>query len=422
MKIVGTNFANCYWNHHNEARQTDNETYKPNKPVLSWLLHRLRGDKVIWIAVLLISVIGILAVYSSSSALAFRMQGGDNEAYLFKHMMTLGLGFVVMFVVHLLDYRIFARLTNILLGFSIPLLLYTILKGSEINEAARWVTILGQSFQPSDLAKLTLMIYLAKLLTQRQDVIKDFTEGFLPALFWVTVLCGLIAPQDLSTAILMFIASLMVMFIAGIDLKYLGMLVAVALFGLMVLATTAKRASTWETRWNDYVSRLFLDGEDANVQTMQANVAIASGGMLGKGVGKSSQRNFLPSAQADFIFAIIVEEYGLIGGLVVIGLYLLLLFRSVSIVTVSKTFGALMAAGLSFILALQAMMNMGVTVGLLPVTGLTLPLVSMGGTSILMTCVSLGIILSVSRDAIEGGGKKKGRGRQRNMQTRFASA
>ncbi|MCB0847656.1 MAG: FtsW/RodA/SpoVE family cell cycle protein, partial [Bacteroidetes bacterium] len=299
------------------------------------------------------------------------------------------------------------------------LLLYTIIQGSEVNEAARWITIFGQSFQPSDLAKLTLVVYLAKLLTQRQDVIKDFTEGFLPALFWVTIICGLIAPSDLSTASLMFASSVMVMFIAGISLKHIGMLVGVALLGLMILGSTAKRADTWQARWNDYTGRLFNEYYEGNVQTNQATIAIATGGMFGKGVGKSSQRNFLPHAHADFVFAIIIEEYGLIGGMVVICLYLMLLLRSVSIVTVSKTFGALMAAGLSFILVLQAMLNMGVTVGLLPITGLTLPMISMGGTSILMTSISLGIILSVSRDAIEKGRTQKTKSKLNTIRPRL---
>ena len=385
--------------------------------MLSWILHRLKGDKIIWITVVLISCVSVLAIYSASSALSFRLAGGDTEAFLIKHAILIGLGFVVMFVVHLLDYRIFARITNILLIVTIPLLLYTIIQGSEINEAARWVTIFGQSFQPSDLAKLTLMIYLAKLLTLRQDVIKDFTEGFLPALFWVSVICGLIAPSDLSTAVLMFIASLMVMFIAGVDLKYLGVLVLVALMGLAILGNTAKRASTWASRWDAYVAAWTGD-YDQDPQALQANVALATGGFFGKGVGKSSQRNYLPNAQSDFVFAIIVEEYGWFGGLVVIALYLLLLFRAVSIVTVSKTFGALMASGLAFILVLQAITNMGVTVGLFPNTGLTLPLISMGGTSILMTCVSLGIILSVSRDAME----QKKKPKSRRVAQRWAAA
>lgn len=385
---------------------------------MHWFLTRLKGDKVLWILVFLIGMISILAVYSASSSMAFRIRGGDVEYFVIKHIILLGLGFGVMFGIHLVDYRFYARIANALLFVTISLLLYTIVQGSELNEAARWISVLGYTFQPSDLAKITLMIYLARLLTQRQDVIKDFTEGFLPALFWVTVICGLIAPSDLSTAALMFIASVMVMFVAGVDLKYLGLILLVAMMGVAILGGTAKRSQTWKSRWGDYVERLTNSAYDGNFQTVQSHVAIASGGLFGQGVGKSAQRNFLPHAHADFVFAIIVEEYGLIGGTLVLLLYLLLLFRSVSIVTVSKTFGALMACGLSTILVLQALMNMGVTVGLLPVTGLTLPIISMGGSSILMTCVSLGIILSVSRDAMEGKSRTRPAGGSRKR--RFA--
>lgn len=383
--------------------------------MIKWLLHRIKGDKIIWLLIFSLAVVGLLAIYSASSALSFRQVGENTEYYMLTHIIQLIMGFGVMYVVHLLNYRVFARITQILLVVTIPLLLYTILKGSEINEAARWVTIFGQSFQPSELAKITLVIYLAKLLTQRQDVIKDFTEGFLPALFWVTVICGLIAPSDLSTAGLMFITSLMIMFIAGIDSRYLAMLIMVGGFAVMVLFTTAKRSATWKSRMNDYVERLSDSEYDGNYQTTQANIAIATGGLLGKGVGKSSQRNFLPHAHADFVYAIIIEEYGLVGGVVVLVLYLLLLFRCISIASLSKTFGALMASGLAFLLVLQAIINMGVTVGLLPITGLTLPMISMGGTSILFTAVSLGIILSVSRDALENAPVKSKR-RSQNLQ------
>lgn len=366
-----------------------------------WLLAKVKGDKIIWILVLLLSMVSILAVYSATGAISYRLQGEDTEYYLFTHIVHLILGIGVMFVIHLINYRVFARIVDILLVITIPLLIYTVIRGSEVNEAMRWVSFFGQSFQPSDLAKLTLMIYLAKVLTQRQDVIRDFSEGFLPALFWLALICGLIAPQNLSTAILMFMAGTMVMFIAGVDLKYIGMLGLVGLLALFILFGTARRSSTWKNRVKDYVGQVLEDEYESNYQTTQANIAISSGGLLGKGVGKSSQRNFMPEAHADFVYAVIVEEYGLIGGVIVLGLYLLVLLRAVTIVTVSKTFGAFMAAGLAFLLVLQALTNIGVTVGLLPVTGLTLPLVSLGGTSILFTAVSFGIILSVSRDAYE---------------------
>lgn len=367
-------------------------------------------------------MISILAIYSSASGLAFRMSGGNTESYVFKHAITIGIGLVVMYLIHRVDYRIFGRLSNVLFLLTIPLLLYTAIRGAEVNEAARWIKVFGQSFQPSDLGKLTLMIYLAKLLTLRQDVIKDFYEGFLPALFWVSVICGLIAPSDLSTAALMFMASLMVMFIAGVDLKYLGLLVMVAIVGMGILGSTAKRSATWESRWSDYTNRI-LDAEyTPNAQTTQSHIAFATAGLFGKGVGKSAQRNYIPHAHADFIFAVIVEEYGLVGGAVVLLLYLILLFRAVSIVTMSRTFGGLLAAGLAFILVLQALMNMGVTVGLLPVTGLPLPLLSMGGTSILITCISLGIILSVSRHAMEGSLDPSGNTHKKSLRARWANA
>ncbi|MDW3648831.1 MAG: FtsW/RodA/SpoVE family cell cycle protein [Bacteroidia bacterium] len=377
---------------------------------MSWILTRLKGDKMIWITVFMIVLVSVLALYSAGSARAYRIYGGDTEGMVLRHAFLLGAGLLIMFVVHLLNYRIFAKLSNGLLLVTIPLLIYTIASGSETNETARWISIFGTSFQPSDLAKITLMIYLAKLLTMRQDVIKDFTEGFLPALFWVTVICGLIAPSDLSTAMLMFIASVMVMFIAGVDVKYIGLLILVGVMGLGILNSTAKRSATWKARWDDYVMRMVDSDYTPNVQITQAHIAIATSGLLGKGVGKSAQRNYLPEADADYIYAIIIEEYGLMGGIFIVLLYLLLLFRSVSIATMSRTFGALMASGLAFILVLQAMINMGVTVGILPVTGFTLPLISKGGTSILITCISLGIILSVSRDAIENKGKKRGEG------------
>lgn len=390
--------------------------------MFTWLLNRLRGDKIIWLTVILICMVSVLAVYSSSSALSYRLKGGDTEAYALRHMVILVLGFVVMFVVHLIDYRVFARMANVLLLVSVGMLIFTLANGSEVNEAARWVSFLGTSFQPSDLAKLTLMVLLAKVLTQRQEVIKDFNEGFLPALMWVGILCGLIAPANLSTASLMFAASVMVMFVAGIDLRYIGILLVVAALGAGVLFGTAKRASTWESRLYDYKERMLNPNYEPEPQITLSYIAVSSGKFWGKGAGKSVQRNFLPQAYADFVYAIIIEEYGLLGGAFVLSLYLLLLMRSVSIVTSSKTFGALLAAGLSFMLVLQALLNMGVTVGLLPITGLTLPFISMGGTSILFSSVALGIILSVSRDVLEKKQQKKSPEAARTRRPAFAFA
>jgi len=371
--------------------------------VLQTLLSRLRGDRGIWLVIVLLSLISTLAVYSSSSSLAFRFQGGNTEYYLIKHVVLMALGFVVMYVTHQLDYRFFARISLILLLVSALLLAYVLLFGQrdEINGASRWISVFGQSFQPSDLAKFSLMIYLARLLTENQADIKDFYRGFLPGISWVLIICGLIGPSNLSTALLVFGVSLILMLIAGVSLRHIGGLVLIGVVGIGLLFATAKRAETWKNRLRDYAAAWTDPNYEPQYQVKQAYIAIATGGVLGQGAGKSAQRHYLPESYSDFVYAIIIEEYGLVGGLVVLALYLILLFRSVAIVTLSKTFGALLAAGLSFLIVIQALINMGVTVGVLPVTGLPLPMLSMGGTSMLFTGMSLGVILSVSRAALD---------------------
>ena len=368
------------------------------------LLGRLEGDRGIWLCILLLSAISILAVYSSTSALALRFRDGHAEYYLSKHLVLMLIAWVVMFFVHKFDYRVFARFGYLLLFITIILLAYTLSQGekAEIHEANRWISLLGQSFQPSDLAKLSLMIFLARILTEKQEIIKDFRKGFLPIIFWVCVICGLIAPANLSTAVLIFSTSLLIMYVAGVTARHIIGLLFIGIIGITILMFTAKRGKTWQNRLYDYTERYINPEYEPNYQTQQANIAIVSGGVIGKGIGKSQQRNFLPHPYSDFVFAIIVEEYGMVlggGGLLL--LYLTILIRSVAIVTVSKTFGALLAAGLSFLIVIQALVNMGVAVGLLPVTGLQLPMVSMGGTSLIFTGVSFGIILSVSRRAIQ---------------------
>lgn len=373
------------------------------KVILMRISEHLKGDKIIWLVIFLLGLISLLAVYSSTSALAFRYQKGNTEYYFLKHFFLLLASFLVMFIVHRLDYRFFSKISFLLLMFSVILLIYTLYQGEqyEINDAQRWITLFGQSFQASDFAKFSLIVYLARVLTEKQDHIKDFHKSFLPIIIFVSIICGLIAPANLSTALLLFLCSLILMFIAGISLRYLLTLLFIGLVGVVILMFTAKRGETWRNRLRDYVERISSTDYEPNYQTEQSNIAIASGGFFGNGVGKSVQRNFLPHPYSDFIFAIIIEEYGLLGALVILGLYFVLLFRSLAIITVSKTFGALLAAGLSFLIVIQALVNMGVTVGILPVTGLTLPFISMGGTSLLFTGISVGVILSVSRTALE---------------------
>lgn len=375
--------------------------------MIQYILHRLRGDKIIWLVIFLIAMFGLMGVYTGAGSPVLARAHGT-EYYLLKHFLLLTMGFVVMYVVHRFDYRIFAKLSDVLLYITIPVLVYTLFLGDEVNDAARWITIFGQSFQPSDMGKVALMIYLAKLLTQKQEVIKDFQKGFLPSLFWVTIICVLIAPADLSTAALLFVTSLCILFVAGVDLKYIGGLILVGMIALMLLFKVSGRAATWESRWDDYVASWTDDNYMPEHQILQAYAAMANGGPLGQGPGKSTQRNYVANSTSDMIYPIITEEHGTVGAVVILLLYLVLLFRTVGIVTMSKTFGALLAAGLSFLLVFQALGNMAVAVGIFPVTGLPLPMLSMGGTSILFTGFALGIILSVSRHAFEEKNSGKG--------------
>lgn len=359
----------------------------------------LQGDPVIWMVVLLLSAAGVLVVYSTTSTLAYRLQGGNTEYYLFKHLTLLMISLVVMYVVHKANYRIFARVSTLALWLSVPLLLFTWMYGDTINQASRWITIplVNQAFQPSDLAKLALITHLAGMLSRRQQAIKNFRATLIPVLCWCGGICALIALSDISTAAMLFATCMLLMFIGRVPIKYLFMLVLVGgLFGSAALFL-GQRAETARSRLEN-----FIDREEEPFQAVQSYIAIATGGLKGKGWGNSDQRNILPHSYSDFVFAIIVEEYGLVGGVVVILLYLTLLYRGMQAVSKSdRAFGGLLSAGLSFAIVIQAMINMGVAVGLGPITGLPLPLVSMGGTSLLFTGIALGIILSTSKQKEE---------------------
>jgi len=281
----------------------------------------------------------------------------------------------------------------------VPLLAFTLFFGRSINSANRWIGIGGFSFQPSELAKIALIIYIARELTRKQDYINSFKDAFMPIIIPVVLICGLIAPANLSTAVVLFVTCIALMFIGRVSWKYiflLGLLGIVVFAGLLVLGRFEPelvRVDTWISRVQE-----FLHSTDGGYQVQQAKIGIARGGIIGEGPGNSIIRNFLPYAYADFIYAIICEEYGLVGGTVVLALYVLLFLRNVKLVTKSpKAFGAFLAIGLSLMLTIQALANIAVTVNLVPATGLTLPLISMGGTSMLFTCISLGMILSVSK-------------------------
>jgi len=371
-------------------------------------LTKIKGDKLIWAVVFILTIFSFLAVYSSTGTLAYKYHGGNTEYYMLKHAIILLLGLVLMYLAHLVKYTYYSRIFQIILYLAIPLLLITLLFGETVNEATRVLYIpgLNLTFQSSDLAKITLIIYLARMLSKKQDKIKDFKSAFVPLLIPVLIVCGLILPANFSTAAILFTISIILMFIGRVKMTYiLGMVgigIAALAIGLLVLywmpIENQGRLRTWKNRITTYVNG---EGGD-NYQVEQSKIAIATGGLLGKMPGNSTQRNFLPHPYSDFIYAIIVEEYGLAGGIFIILLYLFLFYRIVLIVVKAPgTFGSFLVAGVGFALVFQAMINMGVAVNLLPVTGQPLPLVSMGGTSIWFTSLSVGIILSVSKELSE---------------------
>ncbi len=371
---------------------------------MSFIDKYIKGDKVVWLVVLLLAILSILAVYSSIVTLAYKYKDGDTLYYLFKHSIILVIGFGLMILAHNLNYKYYSRISQIAIIITVPLLLLTLITGANINEASRWLVIpvINQTFQTSDLAKLALIMYLARLLYKKQDNIKDFKSAFVPIMLPVLLVCGLIFPANFSTAAMLFTTSLVIMFIGRVNIKYILSLIGIGVGCLLLLLSIASAKPDLLPRLGTWVSRIetFTQGgdSDSNYQADQAKIAIARGWPFGKGPGGSTQRNFLPHPYSDFIYAIILEEYGFLGGVLVIILYLILFYRGIKIAqNAERSFGTFLAIGLSFSLVFQAMINMAVAVNLFPVTGQPLPLVSMGGTSIWFTCLAIGVILSVSR-------------------------
>ena len=375
------------------------------------LLKYLHGDKTVWLIVMLLAVLSTLVVYSSTVTLVYRHHGGNSFFYLLRHGVFLGLGMLIIYGVHKIKYTYFSRIAQIALYMAIPLLLLTLLFGANINEASRWlkIPVINQTFQTSDLAKLALIMYVARVLSLKQETIKDFKSALLPVIVPVFLVCGLILPANFSTAAVLFTSCLILMFIGRIPIKHILSVIGISISGLVLVLAIATvfpqvfpRAETWAKRVENYLpnskkeinTTQFSKG---NYQVEQSKIALATGGLVGKGPGKSTQRNFLPHPYSDFIYSIVVEEYGLVGGVSVLMLYLMLLYRAIRIAVQSeKLFGALLAIGITISLVFQALINMAVAVNLLPVTGQPLPMVSMGGTSIWFTCIAIGIVLSVS--------------------------
>ncbi|QOI97487.1 MAG: FtsW/RodA/SpoVE family cell cycle protein [Flammeovirgaceae bacterium] len=364
----------------------------------TWADENLQGDRVIWAVVFILSMISILVVYSSIGTLAYK-RSVSPEKYLLTHTLHVFIGLAAMWFAHRVDYRYYSKLSRLALWISVPLLIYTFTNGTTVNDAARWlnIPIINTSFQPSDFASLALIINLASMLSKRQQNIADIKESLIPILFWCGLICGLIALTNMSTAVLLLLTCMLIMFIGRVPMRYLAMLLFVGvLFGALAFKF-GMRGGTVINRVNDFIG--YVQGtKELPFQAKHAHIAVATGGITGKGPGNSDQRNILPHPYSDFIYAIVIEEYGLIGGVVVLVLYLILLHRGMKAAYNSeRAFAGLLSAGLSFDLVCQAMINMGVVVGLGPITGQPLPLISMGGTSMVFTGISLGIILSVSR-------------------------
>jgi len=403
----------------------------------SQLALRTRGDKFIWGIVVLLAMISVMVVYSATGSLAYKMNKGNTEVYLFKQLAFMLVGLVIIYFLHRVNYSIYSRVAWILFLTAIPFLIYTLFFGAKINEGSRWVRlpIINMTVQTSDYARLALFMYISRVLSRKQEVIKNFKEGFLPIIIPVAIVCVLIAPANLSTALLTGATSLLLMFIGRVSFKHILLTILVAAIPVGLLISVAVlthkkdkqeteitkddtkeerysgmgRVGTWVKRVQDFV---YAKNADVPYQVQQSKIAIANGGILvGLGPGNSRQRNFLPHCYSDFIYAIIIEEYGLLGGAFIMFVYLVFLFRGIRIFKrCPYAFGAFLALGLSFTLVIQALANMAVSVNIVPVTGVTLPLVSMGGSSFLFTCMSIGIILSVARnvEVLEGKAQPEG--------------
>ena len=372
------------------------------------IINKLNGDKGIWVFVALLALYSFLLVFSASTNLAYMAKGsGDAITYLLKHFVHIALGFIIIFKVHQIPYHYFRGISKIALPIVWIILLYTGLKGTVIDgaNASRWIVIpfLG-TFQPSTAAAIVLYVYVARYLSKTRDVVINFKSSLLELWLPVFITIGLIFPSNFSTAALIFSMVIMLVYVGMYPLKHIGIILVTGLLFVVFFVLTVKafpnafpnRVDTWISRVENFTSNKV--NEDDEYQIEKAKIAIATGGLTGKGPGKSVQKNFLPQSSSDFIFAIIVEEYGLLGGLAAMGLYLLLFFRFiVAAHKANSLFGKLVVVGLGFPLIFQALINMMVAVQLVPVTGQTLPFLSSGGSSIWMTCVSIGIILSVTK-------------------------
>ena len=392
----------------------------------------LKGDKVIWIVALILGVISLIVVYSATSALAVSKYDGNTGRVVMKHLGMLLFGFLMMILGSRINYKRYAKIALLLMIPCLALLLYTLVFGRNINDASRSINLGGFSFQPSEMAKIILITYLARQIIMMEGSVYKFKDFLIKLAAPILLTAALIFSENLSTAVILIAVCMVLLFIGRVKFLHIMALVGLCVIGMgaylsfdavktsiqnnhnakaqqeaIARGDTSKEYKEKQNRIQTWANRLKSMGEDKekvdpfddkHMQRTYADIAVASSSIFGKGPGKSEQRNFLPHPYSDFIYAIIVEEYGLIGGIIVLLLYVILFTRVLRIVIKRPlTFGALMAFGLGFLIILQAMINMGVSIGLLPVTGQPLPLVSMGGTSLMATGLIIGMILSVTR-------------------------
>jgi len=370
------------------------------------ILKNIKGDKTIWAIVAVLAIFSFLPVYSASTNLVYVTGTGTTLGYLLKHAILLLLGFVIVYATHKIPYRYFSGISVLMIPVVLLLLIFTLTQGTVINgaNASRWIHIpfIGVGFQTSTLAAVVLMMYVSRYLARNKEKQIEFKESFLYLWLPVGLVLVLILPANFSTTAITFSMVILLTFFGGYPIKYISMILGVGVLALAIFIITVKafpdtiknsRINTWSSRVENFIS----GNTEDNYQAEKAKIAFASGEIYGKGPGKSVQKNFLPQSSSDFIYAIIGEEFGLIGAVFIILLYLGLLFRIVIIATKTETiFGILLVLGVGFPIIFQALINMAVAVGLIPVTGQPLPLISTGGTSIWMTCFAIGIVLSVS--------------------------
>ena len=367
----------------------------------------LEGDTRIWAVVFFLSIVSIVVVYSATGGLAYTSYGGNTWHLFFKHFKFLIVGLVLMYFVHKVPHKYFSRLGQLGFIIAIPILLYTVAFGTSLNDANRWITIADMPINTFEIGKIAITVFLARQLVRSQKDLNDLKKVSWKLFAPLILVCAIIFPANLSTAAMIFLAGIMLLYLGGVPFKYLALLLASILtLGVLVISLsltvpalkkTFPRAQTWVNRVKNFSEDKSVNSDEF-YQVPHAKIAIVNGGIKGRGPGKSTQRNVLPLPNSDYVYAILIEEWGVLGGFTVVFAYVVLLLRGKRIFNLANDpLAAYLGVGLSISLVLQAFINMAVAVDFFPVTGQTLPLISMGGVSVIFTCVSLGIILSTSR-------------------------